>query len=282
MRTTLSRREFLRNAALLAVSSPTVARRNTHSAIALSLGIIDTGTHDSRIDGATLGVEEARHAASLFGGTIALVHMTPNARVPQGLTALLGDADLDHARAFLNERSLGDALFMNVACTADGLRAEDCRRTAFHVTASDAMRRDAIAAANDDASAAVVWDPSLAKFGADTLNERFHTRFGTPMTEDAWTAWFAVKVLWESSLRVKSGDSRAIADYLVRETTQFDGHKGRPLSFRAWDHQLRQPLYVRTGSRVLEEPVTRDGEPARNALDRLGPGASASKCGMSK
>jgi ABC-type branched-subunit amino acid transport system substrate-binding protein len=102
------------------------------------------------------------------------------------------------------------------------------------------------------------------------------------MTSGAWAAWLAIKILWESALRQKSGDGSAIAEYLTRDSTQFDGHKGQPLSFRAWDHQLRQPLYVVSadaadGRRIKEVPESSDGS-LRDALDRLGSGRATSVC----
>jgi hypothetical protein len=89
----------------------------------------------------------------------------------------------------------------------------------------------------------------------------------------------AVKVLWESSLRARSGTAGKLTDYLNRDTTQFDGHKGMPLSFRSWDRQLRQPLYVIGASSVIEVPANAEpGEPVRDFLDRLGTPAADSSC----
>ena len=120
------------------------------------------------------------------------------------------------------------------------------------------------------ASTAVAWDASLTRFGADTLNQRFRRRFGVAMAPTAWTAWFAVKVLWESALRMKSADATQIANYVMRETTRFDGHKGQPLSFRASDHQLRQPLDARTATGLVEVPsLSADNGPASAGLCRM-------------
>ena len=100
----------------------------------------------------------------------------------------------------------------------------------------------------------------------------------------AWAGWMAVKVLWEASLRARTVEAAGIRAYLERESTQFDGHKGWPLSFRAWDHQLRQPLYLVSadGARVLGEVPERRGDdaPSRELLDRIGADAAASACRM--
>jgi hypothetical protein len=65
---------------------------------------------------------------------------------------------------------------------------------------------------------------------------------------------------------------------LERETTRFDGHKGQPLSFRRWDHQLRQPLYARTPAGFVDLPQAT--EPVNGPLDRLGVSSKASQCRM--
>jgi ABC transporter substrate binding protein (PQQ-dependent alcohol dehydrogenase system) len=104
----------------------------------------------------------------------------------------------------------------------------------------------------------------------------------------AWAGWMAVKVLWEASLRARSTDGAALRAYLDRDATQFDGHKGWPLSFRAWDHQLRQPLYLvapaeNGGTRIVGEvPAGRGEHSSREMLDRLGADATASACRTSE
>ena len=178
---------------------------------------------------------------------------------------------------------------MNLGCSDDSLRGRDCQATLFHVAPSDEMYRDAVAQAGAPSDAkATAWDPSLTRFGADTLNERFHSRFGQAMTAEAWLGWIAIKILWESSLRARSTDSRMLMQYMSRDDTRFDGHKGRPLSFRPWDHQLRQPLYVVSRAtngpaRVIAEmpPTGSAEESSREELDRLGTTAARSACRMS-
>lgn len=204
------------------------------------------------------------------------------------IAAVIGDDDAEACAALSHAAAERRILFVNVGCTADALRADGCGSFTFHVAPSDAMLRDALAqSGRGDRASPTAWDASLVRFGADSLNQRFRAGFGRPMTAEAWTAWFAVKVLWESSLRAKSSSGVAIRDYLQRDATQFDGHKGWPLSFRAWDHQLRQPLYVLEptanggDARVIAElPVAGATEPFRAALDRLGaPHTSSVQCG---
>jgi hypothetical protein len=263
MNASLTRRAFISRVSLFTLGFDSATRFVLGvSPTVLNVGIVD-GDDIDRIDGAVLGAEEARHAAALFGGDVRLTKISE--RGASSYSIVLGNADADRCA-----RLAGSALLMNVASPSDALRGAQCMPMMFHVAASDAMLAGA-------GAGAAVWDSSLERFGADTLNQRFHSRFGRPMTPNAWSAWMAMKILWEASLRAKSADPRLLAQYLTRETTQFDGHKGRPLSFRAWDRQLRQPLYVKRGDRVVELPAD-DGSSPREALDRLGTSAAESSC----
>ena len=83
------------------------------------------------------------------------------------------------------------------------------------------------------------WHPSLKKFGAGELNERFQRETKHPMDEAAWLGWVAVKIAAEAALRGQEIGK-----------VRIDGHKGVPLKFDA-QGDLIQPLYViRSGALV--------------------------------
>lgn len=289
-----TRRTFLHDAAIVAIAAvaPPAARRRAWFAPApLRIGVAEFARDPSaiaRTRGLQLGLEEARHAAALFGGTIELTPVTTAALPTHRLSAVVGGGTTDDCASLSEAASAARVLHLNVGCSSDDLRGAGCRPETFHVAPSDAMLRDAVAQADHPADAwATAWDPSLVRYGADTLNQRFRARFRQSMTAEAWTAWVAIKMLWEASLRTRATDGAAIGAYLRAESTQFDGHKGRPLSFRSWDQQLRQPVYVVAPSpvpggvtRVIAElpATTGDTEASRDALDRLGTGRADSRC----
>lgn len=239
--------------------------------------------------GVTMGVEEAARTGQLVGRRIELVTVdsVDAAGLDAPAAALIGGFDDAGCAALADLARRSGALAMNVGCRSDAWRGEGCGRNLFHVEASEAMYSGALAARGEDGevpASAVLWHPSLERFGAAQLNDRFRARFGAEMDGAAWAGWMAVKVLWEASLRARSAEAAALRGYLERDAAQFDGHKGWPLSFRAWDHQLRQPLYLvaQSGARVVGEIPARRGEDtsSRETLDRLGMGASASSCRM--
>lgn len=112
--------------------------------------------------------------------------------------------------------------------------------------------RDFLAAANFRYGAAGVeeraalWDTTLQADGAADLNARFTSRWGKPMDPPAWAAYAAVNILEQAATDTGSTEPEALAEHLLEPDTAFDVHKGAGVSFRAWDHQLRQPLYIVT------------------------------------
>ena len=84
------------------------------------------------------------------------------------------------------------------------------------------------------------WHPSLKKFGAGELNERFLRETKHPMDEAAWLGWVAVKIAAEAALRGQDIGKIKI-----------DGHKGVPLKFDAAGN-LIQPLYVVKRGALIE------------------------------
>ncbi len=129
---------------------------------------------------------------------------------------------------------------------------------------------------------AVGWHYELERFSARELNGRFRRRWNAPMTEISWAAWAALKLVGEAVVRVGAGDGAAVAAFL-ESAPPFDGHKGEALTFRRWDHQLRQPLYV-AGPRKREDiggvlgPFAVLADVGGRNLDALGTAMADSRC----
>jgi ABC-type branched-subunit amino acid transport system substrate-binding protein len=134
------------------------------------------------------------------------------------------------------------------------------------------------------------WYHGLERFSARELNRRFLRRFERPAEGFAWANWAAVKLVLEGVLRSASTDAAALVNYL-EGAPQFDGHKGKALTFRDWNHQLRQPLYVLKTrqsqpdnprdllelSGEMPPPATR-GQSVMEVLDTLGEPKAESMC----
>ena len=129
---------------------------------------------------------------------------------------------------------------------------------------------------------AVGWHHELERFSARELNGRFRRRWNAPMTETSWAAWAALKLVGEAVVRAGAGDGAALAAFL-ESAPPFDGHKGEALTFRRWDHQLRQPLYV-AGPRKREDiggplgPFAVLADVGGKNLDAFGTAMADSRC----
>jgi ABC-type branched-subunit amino acid transport system substrate-binding protein len=289
----MGRRNFLRSLALGAggaLLAPPSAWPAPRRAEVLRIGLVAPpagAAAESAVRGVTLGVEEAARTGELFGRTIEFRTGAAEALAGAGgVAALVGGWDEASCRALGALADSAGVPFLNVGCASDALRGAECRRGMFHVEASEAMRRDALAGRTAGAgeASAVLWHPTLERFGAAQLNDRFRARFAAEMDGPAWAGWMAVKTLWEASLRARTTKPAGLRAHLTGEGVRFDGHKGWPLSFRARDGQLRQPLYLvapaEGGTRVVGEVPARPAEggpSSHELLDRLG-GPPAAAC----
>ncbi|HUQ99963.1 MAG TPA: hypothetical protein VM166_10940 [Gemmatimonadaceae bacterium] len=221
--------------------------------------------------GVRLGASESKQTAALFGGDVELFEVTATgpAEVITAAQRLLSRSkvhiligvraeDIDALSRFAEAHSV---LLMNAASRTGTLRSA-CRRHTFHLEAADIAYQNAIALGRSDALRAgaprgtdavsdsvVLWSSVLVRFGASQLSDRFRTMFNADMNGEAWAGWIAVKTASEAVLHTRSAESKSVIAYLEAASTQFDGHKGWPLTFRRSDHQLRQPLYIVAPSR---------------------------------
>jgi ABC-type branched-subunit amino acid transport system substrate-binding protein len=91
---------------------------------------------------------------------------------------------------------------------------------------------------------AALWDTSLEGQGAQSLNERFVARWGRPMNPPAWAAWAAVTILADAINAGGAAGGAALLERLTGPDLVFSVEKGPGVSFRPWDFQLRQPLFI--------------------------------------
>ena len=291
----LTRRHFLHSIAGAAgglLAGRVFGERQPARQQVLRLGLVTSpaiGPLHRAILGAQFGLEEAAHAARLFGGAVELTRGSDAARLIEDdrVQVMIGGLHGSDCAELSDMARAKRVLFFNIGCEDDQLRGTRCSSTSYHIAMSGQMRRDARDAA--DAAAGepevLLWHPALKRFGAGQLNPRFHNRFGVAMDSDAWAAWMAVKIAAETFFRAKSAAASDLAEHLARPAARFDGHKGRPLSFRPWDHQLRQPLYVvpassgGTTDTIVEVPVRGSGQGSvADQLDQLGGTAEETTC----
>lgn len=99
-----------------------------------------------------------------------------------------------------------------------------------------------LAPVNNPRQRIALWETTLQANGAGAFNERFTRRWSEPADPTAWAAYYTIKMLFEAVKTTGSVEADPIMRHL--RTATFDVAKGPGVSFRPWDQQLRQPLYV--------------------------------------
>lgn len=135
------------------------------------------------------------------------------------------------------------------------------------------------------------WEASIDAYGAREYNARHRLRWdGEPQDPSAWSAFHAVKILFEAALFGQSTDGDALREYMVNQTSVFDLHKGIAVTFRPWDHQLRQSLFLVKISETADNAfdlallvgelpaIYMPGTDPEERLDQLGDLANRSTC----
>lgn len=126
------------------------------------------------------------------------------------------------------------------------------------------------------------WHWSWERHGAPQLEARFELATGRRMDDSDWAAWASVKAVVQSVLRAETTDFDAVRDYLLGERMNLDGVKGNPMSVRAWDNQVRQPILLATGNAVIARAPLSGFLHQTNDLDTLGIDAPETLCNLNR
>ena len=86
------------------------------------------------------------------------------------------------------------------------------------------------------------WSPVVEQWGAAQLQSRFRDHSGRAMRSQDYAAWAALRTIGEAVTRTGSAEPTALRDYILSDAFELAGFKGRALSYRGWNGQLRQPV----------------------------------------
>ncbi len=122
------------------------------------------------------------------------------------------------------------------------------------------------------------WSPVVEQWGAAQLQSRFTEAAERGMAPVDYAAWAAMRSLGEAVVRTSATDLPTLRGYILGDTFELAGFKGRPLTFRQWNGQLRQPIPI-VHPRALVAQAPLDGFlHQRTELDTLGLDAPESAC----
>ena len=117
---------------------------------------------------------------------------------------------------------------------------------------------------------AVAWDHQFREYAARSVQYRFFLDAKRNMSERDYGNWLATAIIGEAVTRAGKTDVAAIRSYLLSDQFSVPANKGEGLTFRRWDHQLRQPLLL-FGPRLLVAMAPQpDAGRARLQSDALG------------
>jgi ABC transporter substrate binding protein (PQQ-dependent alcohol dehydrogenase system) len=122
------------------------------------------------------------------------------------------------------------------------------------------------------------WHRTHEQWGAVQIQKRFKKQIGRWMLEQDYAAYLAVRAIGEAATRTQSTHMQPIKEYLLGEQFALQGYKGKPLSFRSWNGQLRQPVLLASArSLVSVAPIDGFLHP-ETELDTLGYDQAETQC----
>lgn len=125
---------------------------------------------------------------------------------------------------------------------------------------------------------ALAWHPQWDRYGGPQLSRRFVKLAHRPMQGADWAAWVAGRAVAAVLAEHPKASVPQQLQALRGGGTTIDGFKGRTLSFRAWDGQLRQPLFLSHVDGVVGTAPLDGVLHPKEVLDTLGFDEQESAC----
>ena len=126
---------------------------------------------------------------------------------------------------------------------------------------------------------AVAWDKSYTESGAMHFQNAIPRLAKRQPVERDYTAWLAFRSLSDSAMKSGKTTPQELKAYLLSDQFKIEGFKGQALSFRTWDHQMRQPIILGGGTRVPVSTSPQEGFLHEKFLtDTLGFDEPETKC----
>jgi ABC transporter substrate binding protein (PQQ-dependent alcohol dehydrogenase system) len=129
------------------------------------------------------------------------------------------------------------------------------------------------------------WSDIIEPWGAVQLQNRFVKLSGRGMTEIDFAAWLATRIVGEAVTRTKSSDAGKLRSFMLSEDLNMAAFKGRGVTFRNWNGQMRQPIHLVTKETQVAVAPFEAFLHETNDLDTLGrdkPETACTKFGEGK
>src|SRR5438876_1023620 len=124
------------------------------------------------------------------------------------------------------------------------------------------------------------WDAAQDQWGATQLQNRFLKLNARRMTALDMQAWTAARMIGEAASRTSSGDPKTLSNFLKGPDFSIAAFKGRRLTLRDWNLQLRQPILLVDGRMVVSVSPQEGFLHQVSELDTLGVDRPETKCNL--
>lgn len=122
------------------------------------------------------------------------------------------------------------------------------------------------------------WHPASEQWGGTQIQNRFAKANGRRMLSKDMAAWTAARIVGEAATRTQGADPGKIAAFIRSDDFSIAAFKGQKLTFRKWNWQLRQPIFLGDGRSVVSTSPQEGFLHQVSELDTLGIDEPETKC----
>jgi ABC transporter substrate binding protein (PQQ-dependent alcohol dehydrogenase system) len=124
------------------------------------------------------------------------------------------------------------------------------------------------------------WHPASEQWGGTQIQNRFAKVSGRRMLSKDMSAWTAARIIGEAATRTHSADPEVLAAFVRAEDFSIAAFRGQKLTFRKWNWQLRQPVFLGDGRSVVSTSPQEGFLHQFSELDTLGIDEPETRCKM--
>jgi len=122
------------------------------------------------------------------------------------------------------------------------------------------------------------WHPASEQWGGTQIQNRFAKANGRRMLSKDMSAWTAVRIIGDAATRTQSGEQEKIEAFIRADDFSIAAFKGQKLTFRKWNWQLRQPIFLGDSKSVVSTSPQEGFLHQVSELDTLGVDQPETKC----
>ena len=122
------------------------------------------------------------------------------------------------------------------------------------------------------------WHPASEQWGGTQIQNRFAKANGRRMLSKDMAAWTAARIIGDAATRTQGADPQKIEAFIRADDFSIAAFKGQKLTFRKWNWQLRQPIFLGDGRSVVSTSPQEGFLHQVSELDTLGVDQPETKC----